>query len=68
MTVTFSPMEIEMLLEALQMAASRHESSARYMIGRPRATSRIHDNKAVAMRKLRARLISQQTEGHKLEA
>jgi len=44
--------EIELLLEALNRAASRHESYSRF---NPRAAGP-HDKKAAAMRKLRQRL------------
>ena len=49
---TFTVGELELLIEALERAASRHESEARYNPGNARA----HDVKAEAMRKLRDRL------------
>ena len=48
--------EIDLIMEALRMSASRHESTARYTVGGPRATSRRHDDRAEDMRSLRQRL------------
>jgi hypothetical protein len=45
--------EIELLIEALARAASRHESMAR---NNPRAAGP-HDRKALAMRKLKGKLL-----------
>lgn len=52
--------ELTLLIEALAMAASRHESQARSLIGGWAAAE--HDEKAVAMRKLRVRLMKQRIE------
>jgi hypothetical protein len=51
--VLFTVTELELLIEALEKTASRHESEARY---NPR-NARPHDDKAVAMRELRNRLL-----------
>ena len=59
MAKVFNNDEIALVLEALQMAASRHESEARFNIGKPRGTSLAHDNKAAAMRKLSKRIKEQ---------
>jgi len=45
--------EIDLLIEALQMAASRHESYSRF---NPRNAAS-HDRKAAAMHELRAALV-----------
>jgi hypothetical protein len=45
--------EIDLLVEALMRAASRHESEARF---NPR-NAKVHDDKAIAMRKLRSKLL-----------
>lgn len=52
--MTFTSSEIDIMREALAMAASRHESQARSLIGGYAAGE--HDRKAAAMRKLRVRL------------
>ena len=44
MAKVFNNEEIALVLEALQMAASRHESEARFNIGKPRGTSLALDN------------------------
>jgi hypothetical protein len=49
----FTHNEIDLLVEALGRAASRHESESRY---NPR-TAAPHDKKALAMRKLKGRLL-----------
>jgi hypothetical protein len=48
--------EIELMIEALSMAASRHESMGHVTQGRFRFE---HDEKASRMRELRARLVMQ---------
>jgi hypothetical protein len=55
--MNFTITELELLLEALERAASRHESMARF---NPRS-ARPHDDKAAAMRKLRNRLLRHKT-------
>jgi len=49
----FTIYQLELLLEALERAASRHESMSRF---NPRA-AKPHDDKAAAMRKLRTQLL-----------
>lgn len=49
----FTIAEIGLLIEALERAASRHESEARF---NPKA-AKPHDEKAAAMRKLRTKLL-----------
>jgi len=49
----FSVDQIELMLEALERAASRHESMARFRPG----VARRHDQKAEAMRKLHTQLL-----------
>jgi hypothetical protein len=53
MSMELSAAERALLIEALERAASRHESMARF---NPRNT-RPHDSIAAAMRKLRNRLL-----------
>jgi hypothetical protein len=52
---TFSSEEVQLLIEALARAASRHESQARW---NPRG-AKPHDDKAAKMRKLRTRLMQE---------
>ena len=54
----FSFDELELMIEALGRAASRHESEARF---NPR-NAQPHDDKAIAMRKLRVRLMREARE------
>lgn len=56
----FSSWELELLIEALSKAASRHESESRF---NPRSAAP-HDRKAAAMRKLRHKL--EQETGQKI--
>jgi hypothetical protein len=58
LTIEISVDELLLLIEALAMAASRHESEARY---RPHIAAP-HDRKAERMRKLRAKLSKMQVE------
>jgi hypothetical protein len=57
MTFTFTIAELNLLIEALSRAASRHESEARF---NPK-NARPHDDKAAAMRKLRHRLLRKES-------
>jgi hypothetical protein len=50
--------ELDLLIEALAARAARHESESRF---NPRA-AKPHDDKAAAMRKLRARLVKERGE------
>jgi hypothetical protein len=51
----FTVQELDLIIEALERAASRHESEARY---NPRGRNRPeHDRTAIVMRRLRARLM-----------
>ena len=53
--MTLNRRPLELMIEALAKAASRHESQARWHGGG--TVAREHDEKAAAMRKLRARLM-----------
>ena len=58
----FTVSELELLIEALERAASRHESMARYYIGRIPRSGTPHDKVAADMRKLRNKLQRQKME------
>jgi hypothetical protein len=62
MRCTLSNLDIAVLIEALEMAASRHESMAR-----AQKFGRHHDLKAEAMRRLRLRLYEQKHLGVTVE-
>jgi hypothetical protein len=62
--MTFTSKELELLIEALQRSAGRHESEARF---NPR-NARPHEDKAAGMRKLRERLIRDRLHGDKAAA
>jgi hypothetical protein len=53
--MTFNVRELDLLIEALSKAASRHESQAAFNPAGKNA--REHDEKAAGMRKLRTRLV-----------
>jgi hypothetical protein len=57
----FAIEELDLLIEALSMSASRHESQARFR--KPGAVATAHDEKAAAMRKLRVRLMHRRAGG-----
>ena len=61
--MNFTISEFELLIEALEQRASRHESYSRY---RPQSAAP-HDRKATAMRKLRDRLMRLKIESVKLQ-
>jgi len=54
--MTFTVKELAILIEALAMAASRHEAQARSL--KPGFSAAEHDERATLMRRLRARLTS----------
>jgi hypothetical protein len=56
--MNITPMELLLLIEALKMAASRHESQARFSP----ENAAPHDRKAAAMRKLREKLMKTDVE------